>query len=103
MQMYHTWARIIPFMYRTIQICFAGYCFGTNVGTSASPSAEDCLIRCKGNDECKWFTYQSDERICALTSDCLFVDETCGGDCVHGRKYCQLEEDGEKTGSIYCL
>ena len=74
---------------------FSGYCFGSNVGISSCPTAEDCLRRCKQNDACEWFTFQSDEKICSLTSDCKFVDETCGETCVHGPKNCQAEDDGE--------
>ena len=65
------------------------------MGASACPTAEDCLRRCKQNNECEWFTFQSDEKICSLTSDCKFVDETCGDACVHGPKTCQAEDDGE--------
>ena len=59
-----------------------------DVSETASP--EDCLLKCKSNPLCEWFTYNYADRACSLTSDCLFVDETSGEECVRGLKSCQI-------------
>ena len=70
-----------------------GYCLGSNVGVTGAYSAETCLSQCNANPDCVWFTFHSTDKVCSLTSDCQWVDDTCGDTCVHGRKGCKPTEE----------
>jgi hypothetical protein len=56
---------------------------------------EECLVFCKGDPTCTWFTYFPAAKECFLFSDCPTIDETCT-ECLSGEFSCASEDDVPK-------
>ena len=64
----------------------------------------DCLRRCVGYDDCKWYTFKSNEedRNCELFRTCESVG-TCSSSCVSGQNTCptdNCETEGFCLGTV---
>ena len=69
--------------------CFVpGKCLG-NVEDQQTgiSSASDCLEKCQELAECHWWTFDASNGFCILTSDCVFLDESCDT-CTTGQGTC---------------
>ncbi len=54
-------------------------------------NADDCLLSCKANPQCKWFGFNPDNNnMCSLTSDCPAIETSCiSAGCVYGTCECE--------------
>ncbi len=48
-----------------------GECVGNVVGDDVGGTIDDCQADCYYDNECVWYTYDSDLTYCLLTSDCI--------------------------------
>ncbi len=55
-------------------------------------SKEECLLLCKGDPKCIWFTHFPASESCFLLTDCSSIDETCT-ECLSGEFSCVPEDD----------
>ena len=75
--------------------CFKpGFCFGTQISGELAMSTNECLERCQEEPQCNYFNYNED-KYCALTSDCVFVDSSCvtSNGCIYGEHACYMQEE----------
>ena len=52
------------------------------------PDIDACLKECSVDEDCVWWTFDSDLEVCVLMSDRLTVDTDCTS-CVYGRRDCE--------------
>ena len=79
-----------------------GQCQNAQISHLITTSTQlQCLERCLGYDDCKWYTfkYREDELNCELFRTCESVG-TCFGGCVSGQNTCPT--DNCETGG-FCL
>ncbi len=74
--------------------CFEqGVCYnGTFLSYDYVTNANDCLLLCKAEPDCKWFSFNPEENnICILTTDCPEIVNTCvSSNCIYGQIECNL-------------
>ncbi len=76
--------------------CFVeGECQGSYLDTDLVEDAEDCLEWCTETPDCQWFTYDSDDDHCVLTTNCVEIAE-CDS-CVTGQVECDDDDDQGST------
>ena len=64
-----------------------GHCDGTLVDFFTVDDKDQCVELCVEDESCAWWTYDSDNGICTLTSDCPILDDSCTA-CLSGERYC---------------
>lgn len=75
-------------------VCWvSGECQGNLLGMMESSSEQDCLLACKNDTDCEWFTFHpsgddSAKSYCVLFKDCPNIDTACV-DCVTGERRCK--------------
>ena len=68
---------------------------GTSYESTPVASKEECLLLCKGDPKCIWFTYFPTFQVCLLYTDCPSIDETCT-ECLSGEFSCVPVDDVPK-------
>ena len=74
-----------------------GLCLGPTLGATVTNSAQECLALCHQRPNCEWYTFFAHDGGCFLTTDCDFIDETCSGDCWHGKRGCDKSGELQST------
>ncbi len=55
---------------------------------TSAPTEQDCLIECKTNSDCKWYSFNPTFLLCKLFSECNeLTSDNCKG-CVSGEARC---------------
>ncbi len=69
---------------------FIAQCFtrvnGLFLSVEAAADANGCAEACKTVEDCQWFTYNSEDRSCVLTTDREFVSDCTT--CTYGHNGC---------------
>lgn len=68
-----------------------GCCQGTSIQFIITDSAGKCLDACKDDSECRWFSYQTENRVCSLLKDCNSWQHENEGVCVSGESQCDAQ------------
>lgn len=80
------------------QCDLAGQCDGGLVSFSTTATRDDCLQLCKDAPTCAWYTFDTSNNYCTLSSDCAYLDTNCAT-CVAGEKDCELGSGPVDPGS----
>ena len=80
------------------QCDLAGQCDGGLVRFETTPTRDSCLQLCKDEPACAWYTFDSSNNFCTLSSNCAFLDANCVT-CVAGEKDCDLGTGPVDPGS----
>ncbi len=78
-----------------------GECQGTIVGNSFLSNEEDCQKECFNNANCLWYTFDSNQEFCLLTSNCNPMNSSTPK--VYGQKDCYQENTGMNPSMIKFL
>ncbi len=62
---------------------------GAFLSVDAATDANNCAEACNTDEDCRWFTYNSDDQSCVLTSDREFTSEC--STCTYGHGGCRRE------------
>ena len=62
----------------------AGECSGTLLGFSSTNSTAECLVECKANSDCAWFTHNEQDSFCAIYETCDSIDSSVCPECISG-------------------
>ncbi len=79
--------------------CWAdGLCNGVLVGDALGVNGNECLARCKADEDCQWFTHDSEgDGACLMLSDCPELDTSCES-CKSGHELCDPREEPINAG-----
>ncbi len=74
-----------------LQCWVDGLCKGTQIEETYDVRENECLAHCQANDQCNWFTHNSDGWTCSMFEDSDELDTSCPT-CVSSQTQCsQLE------------
>ncbi len=76
-----------------------GLCNGVLVGETFGLDSNGCLGECQANDDCLWFTHDSDGDICLMFQDCQAFDTSCDT-CLSSQTQCSPLEEPVNPGMI---
>ena len=65
-------------------------CDGDKVFQGNRIPASECADKCLEMDDCEWYSYDSSQDKCTLTSDCPATIACIGTSCKHNQKYCAI-------------
>ena len=82
----------------TEQPCFlSGRCDGTLLYFAVAENPDECLDACKSDPECSYFSFDSSDNFCILTTNCQTVDEC--DTCVYGNRGCENQPMSSTTAA----
>ena len=59
---------------------------------------DDCILKCRGEQKCEYFTYRSDRKFCYLFDGCQKTDVSVCGTCLTGFRECPLSSECNAEG-----
>ncbi len=81
-----------------LQCWIQGQCNGDLLNASDGTTENECLGECQANEDCVWFTHDSNGGQCELMADCPTFDTSCDT-CLSSHVLCsEYEPDGPLTG-----
>ena len=89
----------MPIILSITQLYCKGLCLGSVSGILVTDSSLECGEECRANQDCLWFSYDTSDKVCTLTEDCAFIDETCVT-CSHSERPCVSEPHVPGTWTV---
>ncbi len=74
-----------------------GLCNGVLIREVFGVDKSACVEESRANDNCTWFTHDSDEDLCLLFQDCSDMDTSCDT-CVSSQVQCSYTESDNSAG-----
>ena len=76
------------FIHSGLQCGVVGQCLHSDqTASKLKDNYEDCQSACNDQDDCYWFTYYDNTKICKMMVGCIEFDESCD-DCTTGQSEC---------------
>jgi hypothetical protein len=72
---------------------------GHSYNAASVSNQEECLLMCKHDPQCIWFTYFASSKMCIQYTTCEAIDETCT-ECISGEFSCVAEGSVPKGKTV---
>jgi hypothetical protein len=73
------------------QCDITGQCLGNLDVATIVEHKVDCLKKCQTNEDCSWFTFETESRLCEEFLTCPSIDEG-SINCISGERSCKTDQ-----------